>query len=155
MKLKQRGQTIVEFALVIPLFVFILMGIMAFALYFSDYIALNNIARSVAREAALLTNDEDGEYWNEIIDRYVSNVPETSNPATYYLPNSAYTWDPSTMTIAASGTKDVKVTLTANVSDGGPVKALANIMGDDSFLNSINVEYIMYWEKQPTDTSTD
>ena len=158
MKNRQRGQTVVEFALVLPLFLLILMGIMSFALYFSDYIALNNIARSVAREAALLTNEEDdGELWSGIVTRYVNDVPENADQATYYLPNSAYEWDPATMLITKSGTNDknVKVTVTANVSSsGGPVRALANIMGENSFLSSFTIEYEMYWEKKPTTTAT-
>ena len=157
MKKTQRGQTVVEFALVIPLFLLILLGIMSFAMYFSDYIALNNIARSVAREAALLTNQaSDNELWSAIPTRYVTEVPSGSDPNTYYLPNSAYTWDPSTMTIVATGTdkKDVTVTVVANVAGSGPVTSLANIMGDNSFLKTISIEYTMYWEKKPTSTAT-
>ena len=159
MKKEQRGQTVVEFAFVIPLFLLVLMGIMSFAMYFSDYIALNNIARSVAREAALLTNEkvdkDTSELWENIRTRYVDDVPKGVDKTTYYLPNSAYTWDPSTMKIEKSGTNDknVKVTLTAPVGSSGPVKAMANIMGDSSFLNSIDIEYEMYWEKKPTETT--
>ena len=153
---RQQGQTIVEFALVIPIFLLILMGIMSFAMYFSDYIALNNIARSVAREASLLTNKaDDNELWSAIPTRYVKDVPSDSDPTTYYLPNSAYTWDPSTMTITAVGADktDVKVSIRAYVSGSGPVRALANLMGDSSFLNSIEIDYTMYWEKKPTTTA--
>ena len=154
---RQSGQTVVEFALVIPLFVLILMGIMSFSMYFSDYIALNNIARSVAREASLMTDeDKDGERWADIKKRYENDVPEDADKNTYYLPNSAYTWNPSSMVIKKSGTgeKNVKVVLSASVaSGGGPTHALATMMGNDSFLSSINIEYEMYWEKKPTETT--
>ena len=52
---KQGGQDIVEFALMIPLFLAFLVGIALFGLYFSDWVSYNNLARSMAREAAVAT----------------------------------------------------------------------------------------------------
>ena len=49
----QRGQSMVEFAIVIPFFLVFIMGIAYFGAAISDYIALNNMARSCAREASL------------------------------------------------------------------------------------------------------
>lgn len=49
----QRGQSMLEFAIVIPFFLVFIMGIAYFGAAISDYIALNNIARSCAREASL------------------------------------------------------------------------------------------------------
>ena len=49
----QRGQSMVEFGIVIPFFLVFIMGIAYFGAAISDYIALNNIARSCAREASL------------------------------------------------------------------------------------------------------
>jgi len=49
----QRGQSMVEFAIVIPFFLIFIMGIAYFGAAISDYIALNNMARSCAREASL------------------------------------------------------------------------------------------------------
>ena len=43
----------VEFAIVIPFFLVFIMGIAYFGAAISDYIALNNMARSCAREASL------------------------------------------------------------------------------------------------------
>ena len=39
---KQGGQDIVEFALMIPLFLAFLVGIALFGLYFSDWVSYNN-----------------------------------------------------------------------------------------------------------------
>lgn len=50
---RQRGQSMVEFAIVIPFFLIFIMGIAYFGAAISDYIALNNMARSCAREASL------------------------------------------------------------------------------------------------------
>ena len=49
----QRGQSMVEFGIVIPFFLIFIMGIAYFGAAISDYIALNNIARSCAREASI------------------------------------------------------------------------------------------------------
>ena len=155
---RQKGQSILEFALVLPIFLFVLIGIMAFGMYFSDFIALNSIARSVAREASLLDNTTTA--FSTINDRYVSNVPSGSVKETYYLPNAAYTWDPADtvggMIIKQSekNSSNVRVTLKAKVVGSGPVHVLANLMGDNSFLTKIEVEYEMYWEKKPTTTTT-
>ena len=50
---KLKGQVIVEFALILPLFLLIMYGIIYSGLLFYDYSTLNNIARASAREAAL------------------------------------------------------------------------------------------------------
>ena len=47
-----KGQSVVEFALVLPLFLFIMFGVIYIGMMFHDYITLSNIARSSAREAA-------------------------------------------------------------------------------------------------------
>ena len=49
----QRGQSMLEFGIVIPFFLVFIMGIAYFGAAISDYIALNNIARSCAREASI------------------------------------------------------------------------------------------------------
>lgn len=51
---KQKGQVIVEFALLLPLFIVLLFGIIYCGMLFYDYISLSNIARSAAREAAIV-----------------------------------------------------------------------------------------------------
>ena len=48
---KQRGQMLVEFALLLPLFLLLLFGIMYCGFMYGDYLTLNNMARSAAREA--------------------------------------------------------------------------------------------------------
>ena len=49
----QRGQSMLEFGIVVPFFFVFIMGIAYFGAAISDYIALNNMARSCAREASL------------------------------------------------------------------------------------------------------
>lgn len=49
----QRGQSMLEFGIVVPFFFVFIMGIAYFGAAISDYIALNNMARSCAREASI------------------------------------------------------------------------------------------------------
>lgn len=51
---KQRGQDIVEFALLMPLFFIFIFGIMYCGFLFGDYLTLSSMARSAAREAVIV-----------------------------------------------------------------------------------------------------
>ncbi|MBQ3367137.1 MAG: pilus assembly protein [Acidaminococcaceae bacterium] len=78
-KLKQKGQAVIEFAVVLPLFLLFLFGIIYSGMLFYDYISLSNLARSAAREAAIvqnLTPDKIGE-----IETYYSGM--TTNLLTH------------------------------------------------------------------------
>ena len=57
---KRKGQSVVEFALVLPLFLLIMFGVVYTGMLFHDYITLSNIARTSAREAAVTAKDEYG-----------------------------------------------------------------------------------------------
>jgi Flp pilus assembly protein TadG len=50
---RERGQALVEFALVLPLFLLLLLGIVQFGSVFRDYIALTDATRVGARQAAV------------------------------------------------------------------------------------------------------
>ena len=49
----QKAQGIVEFALVLPLFLLLVMGIIYFGMAFSDYLTMSNSVRSIAHVALL------------------------------------------------------------------------------------------------------
>lgn len=51
---KDKGQSLVEFALVIPFFLFLVFAIIYAGMLFHDYSTLTGIARSAAREAAIV-----------------------------------------------------------------------------------------------------
>jgi Flp pilus assembly protein TadG len=53
---RERAQSIVEFALVVPLFFLLLFGLIAFARLLFTYTSLSNGAREMARVAAVSTN---------------------------------------------------------------------------------------------------
>ena len=50
---RQRGQVIVEFALILPLFLLMIFGLIYSGMLFHDYSTISNMARSAAREAAI------------------------------------------------------------------------------------------------------
>ena len=52
---KDKGQSLVEFTLVLPFFLFLVFAIIYCGMLFHDYSSLSSIARSAAREAAIMT----------------------------------------------------------------------------------------------------
>lgn len=53
----ERGQTMVEFALVLPILLVILFGIFQFGALYNDYVTLTDASRVGAREAAVSRRD--------------------------------------------------------------------------------------------------
>lgn len=83
----QKGQSIVEFSLILPLFLLFFLGIIYFGSYFSDYLTLSTIARNSAREAAVVSVIEENQLqpaYEEVRKHY----------ATQILPSDMYKWDP-------------------------------------------------------------
>ena len=69
---RQKGQVIIEFALVLPLFLMLLFGIIYCGMLFYDYISVTNIARSAAREAAVVQDFTDNK--SDIETRYTAKL---------------------------------------------------------------------------------
>ncbi len=78
----QNGQSLVEFALVIPLLLLILMGIIEFGLMFSSFITITNASREGARLASLGGSDAAIEERVELVAQNinVSNISVTIEP---------------------------------------------------------------------------
>ena len=55
----QKGQDIVEFALLLPIFLLIICGIIYVGFLFSDYMTLSTLARTAARETAVMQDSSD------------------------------------------------------------------------------------------------
>lgn len=62
-----RGQTLVEFALVLPILVLILLGIVQFGLLFWAQITLTQVARDTGRWAATQTTCGSGAFQGEVL----------------------------------------------------------------------------------------
>jgi Flp pilus assembly protein TadG len=57
----ERGQTMVEFALVIPILCVVIFGIIQFGALYNDYVTLTDATRVGAREAAVSRYEDDPE----------------------------------------------------------------------------------------------
>lgn len=55
----ERGQTMAEFALVLPVLLVLLLGIFQFGVAFNNYVALTDAVRAGARKAAVSRNSSD------------------------------------------------------------------------------------------------
>ena len=55
----ENGQTMTEFAIVLPIFVALLFGIIQFGIAFNNYVTLTDAARAGAREGAVSRNSSD------------------------------------------------------------------------------------------------
>jgi Flp pilus assembly protein TadG len=55
----ERGQTMTEFALVLPILVVLLFGIIQFGIAFNNYVTLTDAVRAGARKAAVSRNASD------------------------------------------------------------------------------------------------
>jgi Flp pilus assembly protein TadG len=58
----QEGQAMTEFAIVLPIFVLLLFGIIQFGITFNNYITLTDAARAGARKAAVLRSSTSTNY---------------------------------------------------------------------------------------------
>jgi len=148
---KQKGQSVVEFALVLPFLLGIILGIVYFGLVFSDYLALNSLARTISRDVSLYEGNSTSDYRTYIVDTkgYTAND----------LPNRLYRWDPnnsganylSFQNNEVSGEVDsVKVTLTARAdTNGGFYSTAASVIGwafgsdAENNFRTLQVEYTM------------
>ena len=142
MRIFQKGQAIVEFAFVLPLFLLIIIGILNFGMIFMDYQSLNGIARSSARQASQITNDEyEKSGYKVVYDTYSKES----------LPVSIYQWDPSKRSdfkieyIEAS--QSVKVSLKAipTTYGNGFFSLIYRVIGEKRAegLFTLEIEYIM------------
>jgi len=144
---KQKGQSVVEFAFVLPFLLALILGIVYFGFVFSDYLALNSLARTIARDAALYESNSD----------YKAYLTNTKGYDSNELPNGLYKWDPNDYSSSAgdkgnkclvvvdnslSGEVDsVTVMLTAKAdTNGGFFGAATSFM---PALNTLEVEYTM------------
>ena len=116
---RQKGQAIVEFALVLPLFFLFFWGMVYTGLLYKDYLTLSNIARESARAVSIqgMENSEAIRY-------------EYAQRGT--LSTNLYTWkgDEKSFKIE-SGTlpSSVKVTLTAELNGEFPGVGVMDFLG--------------------------
>ena len=131
---KQKGQAVVEFALVLPIFLFFVWGIIYFGMLYADYLTLSNLARESARAASI----QGSAKYADIRTSYSNQTFRTG----------LYTWTPDTgfaIGDADGDTSAVRVTLTANLNQNFPGVGVLNYLGIP-LPATYSVVYSMYKE---------
>lgn len=122
---REDGQAMVEFALVLPVFLLILCGIIDFGWLFYNQLSLNNACREGARYAVVNTADGSG---TQAIEEHIKNLTTNVFANDGVDINIEYTsqGDPTT--------GDIKVTLEADISFFTPV--LSTVLGKEKTITS-------------------
>ena len=143
----QRGQSIVEFAIILPLFLFLFLGIVYAGFAFSDYLMMSHTARSIAHEASLTTGE----------DAYQKIVINNTKYAV--LKSDLYIWEPDTeagtnnkyLTVYYDSNQQEVVVVaqaTYNTSSSYIARVISsfskNYGGDSYAAPAINIRYTMY-----------
>lgn len=117
---KQKGQSLVEFTLVIPFFLLLIFGLIYSGMLFYDYSTLSNMARSAARERAITpTTGADAVSNGDIEKYYFDKQNKKFNPQ---LVTGLY--QPTANALNVSGpndNNDIIVTITMELGDNSPV----------------------------------
>ena len=113
---KQKGQTLVEFTLVLPIFLLLIFGLIYSGMLFYDYSTLSNIARSAARERAITVQKTDstpsGLSNDDIKGFYFKEGKFTPSLVTSLYHATAFTIE---------GTDNIVVTITMQLGDRSPL----------------------------------
>lgn len=112
---KQKGQALIEFALVLPFFLLLVFSLIYTGMLFHDYSTLSNIARTAARDRAITSSVDD----NVIIDRYYDSAKGKFKYALVtdlYKPGGAESTEPA-MAIETKSDGDIVVTINMRLTD--------------------------------------
>jgi Flp pilus assembly protein TadG len=97
----ERGQTMTEFALVMPILLVLLFGIVQFGIIFNNYVTLTDAARTASRKGAVSRNDSDPKGTCEAAG-YAAGTG-LSNPGTDFVLTCNSSWQPgSDVTVTAT-----------------------------------------------------
>ena len=101
-KLKnERGQTMTEFALVLPLLVVIVLAIAQFGVAFNNYVTVTDAARAAARKGAV--SRESGNPQGDCQAAGYAAGQNLNNPGTDFVVTCSSSWDiGSDVTVTAS-----------------------------------------------------
>ncbi|WP_177166217.1 TadE/TadG family type IV pilus assembly protein [Selenomonas ruminantium] len=139
----QKGQGLIEFALVLPLFLLVVWGIIYFGFLFSDYLTMSQMARSTAREAVIksIGKEKKTDSYDEIREKNAIKYAGMINTSLYKfnpLDNNCFSIE--------EDNENVKVTVKANLNtdDSSMGKAFNILLGD--IAPNIEIVYYMYQE---------
>lgn len=148
----QRGQSMVEFGIVVPFFFVFIMGIAYFGAAISDYIALNNMARSCAREASIGGPSTYGKLQNEYLKKDLTAGLYEWGPQAYSEGLAYIHVGPGKSEAAAGNHGNVEVTLKSKIDMSQENAAaifkrlLIRWAGASPEVLNLHVTYTMYSE---------
>jgi len=104
----EQGQTMVEFAFVLPILLVMLFGIMQFGVIFNNYVALTDAARAASRKGAVSRNASNPKGDCEATG-YAAGT-NLKNPGTDFVLTCNSSWDiGSDVTVTARYPYDIKL----------------------------------------------
>ncbi len=151
---RQKGQSIVEFAVVLPFLLLIVLGIMYSGFIYSDYEAINDLARMAARDASVMTAESYNTKESSNADAAIIGFSDLEEQyEAFELPNNLYILNDVSITYDATNQR-VVVTVTArlNPDSSSLSSAFSGFLGEGSVLNRLSVEYQMHCENALTTT---
>ena len=113
---KQRGQAVVEFSLILPLFALLLFAMVYIGFFLMDYLTLNSAAEVAARDAKINSGTVSTEIQNNIKDTQL------------FLP--WYELDSNSPKVTENSTEFVTVMIQANWKDSVDKPFLLSFMPD-------------------------
>lgn len=149
LKSSERGQAVVEFALVMPFLLLFIFGIAYMGFLFSDYLTLSNLARSSAREASITAQQVYGngkdtgsiqQSYNTVQKKYAKLAAETQHM--YEVSSADYKIRP----VMENGqVHDVRVTIHATIKeDNSAIRAIKNLI--PASIQEFEIQYQMLQE---------
>ena len=104
----ERGQTMTEFALILPILLVLLFGIVQFGVIFNNYVTLTDAARTASRKGAVSRNASDPKGTCENAG-YAAGTG-LKNPGTDFILSCDSSWTPgSDVTVTASYPYDISL----------------------------------------------
>lgn len=104
----ERGQTMTEFALILPILLVLLLGIAQFGIIFNNYLTLTDAARTASRKGAVSRNESDPAGTCRSAG-YAAGT-DLKNPGTDFILTCSSSWQPgSDVTVTASYPYDISL----------------------------------------------
>jgi Flp pilus assembly protein TadG len=104
----ERGQTMTEFAFVLPILCVLLFGIIQFGIIFNNYVALTDAARAASRKGAVARNSSDPQGDCQATG-YAAGT-NLKNPGTDFVLTCSSSWTiGSDVTVTASYPYDINL----------------------------------------------
>ena len=144
-KSRERGQNVIEFALVLPIFSLFLFGILFVGMIMADYLLLSSIARSSARDAAIIQSKD---YYDNNYEKIRVKYKDVK------LPMDIYNWQAAKtdnfMISYDSSSHNVNVIMKADLNPTGSyLGSVVNSLAGGTALANIHITYSMYSEYKP------